>query len=218
MGSMMAHRNWDSMAAKCAASACNIAIMLNTLIEEGAQADEDHKITGKNAHTLCGSPKGDTDNVFVSYMGHDGEYSPHQFQKDKTDIDKLIHLSKKMPSKSCTPDWVVTYQGAPLLIGDGKSETDENAGLAKLALLSTRQLANRDEALVMQTTNTKMRIFRMEKRKKFIKADNEVDINETVLQASRWESEPYTLELLGGVLPTTGGIHDVNIPGVSNHE
>ncbi len=217
MAPLLVHRNWDACAADCAAAACNLAAMLVNQMR--GKVTEEDKILGLQATPLRGSPKGDTDNVYISYMGHEGHYSPHQFHEDQNNIDNLLYYATKHPTRASTPDWVVKMQGCPFLLGDGKSDREEAAGLDLLALLSVRILANMDTALVMQTTNTHMRLFRLETKRRHVKARGVQDPLELpFLTATKWESPRYDLSTLKGQRPTVQSGEDLPMPGVSNHD
>ena len=119
----------------------------------------------------------DMDNIFVEYFPADliktkekdistlippnfiankhGQIIGRAFDQRLSDRSKIPH-----PTFSVRPDWVGCYEGATILTGECKSHEDVKEGLTKASIAACHQFNYSDTALLLLTTNTRMRLYK----------------------------------------------------------
>ena len=147
-----AGKNWNSFAANTGVSICTMALLLLDMAKnEGPCADP--ALDMPQAVSVCGSPRGHADNVYLEYMIASPDMTAESAMLDDGYLHNIFDSENLTPTRSCTCDWVVTWEGCPLLFGEGKS-SGQTQGLALQCVLAFKQLANSPTAVTMQSTNT----------------------------------------------------------------
>ena len=178
-----AHQNWDIPAAYVGTSMANMACLIN-----GANdITVDFRDHMPYATKLTGQGYGSSMNTYVTYManttvknfaGKSEWVLDHDTFVDENHSELVIQALHSheilpdntlypipRPTKSLRADWVVTYGGATLLLGEGKSGygTDTEEGIDLALFCGVMQLAFVEVGIVVHSTGRHFRVYKLTK-------------------------------------------------------
>ena len=173
--------NSDSAGANLGASVCQLAAILSSLdkASKGELIDVNFPELIPRGNVETGSKNGHPHVSYVEYMTSSFEdrevtggaqlyLDPVKFRKDHHDrkvreiMDKSligIDAPAPRPTRAHTFDFNLTHRGARLLDGECKISSSNEQEEAVLVFHSVDQLAYKDTALSMLTTNTSFKLF-----------------------------------------------------------
>ena len=180
MSTMEVGKNWNSHGATLGASMCQTAALLAHLDNAtAALISQDSTALMPQGSMQTGHKRGHSDVSYIEYMtvhnqtsiamGAVNSYLNHERFIAEGHADKVMEVMNRTlqggsipvprPTRSRTFDFNLTYRGARLLDGECKAEADSaDAGI--LVLHSLGQLAFKDEALAMLTTNRRFTLYK----------------------------------------------------------
>ena len=181
LSTLQVGKNWNSHGANLGASVCQLAALLSSLdtANSGACIPTDFPVLIPRGNIQTGHKYGHHDVCYVEYMtaaieplvvtGGVQNYLNHgTFMRDKhaervrTIMDRTLptyQVPIPRPTRSHTFDFNLTYAGARLIDGECKGQAAESEK-AVLVLHSLEQLAVKDTALAMLTTNNSFVFYR----------------------------------------------------------
>ena len=173
-------KNWNSHGATLGATLCQIALMLSCLdnASKGSLIDVDFTQLIPQGNVQTGHKHGHHEVSYVEYMtsgkersvvtGAEELYLDHmKFRGDHHDekVHEIfsrelpnLHAPVPRPTRSHTFDFNMSYHGARLLDGECKGSSSEHEK-AILVFHSLDQLAFKDEALTLLTTNNSFTFY-----------------------------------------------------------
>ena len=178
VSSLVVNSNYNSHAGAVGCSILNISQCLADL-ERSITPQHEHSasVVRPYAEKLLAGNEEEDDNIFFEYCSHivDGyTWSKEEFETNRHGLMLQCLFDQKKasghgdydvpiarPTKSCRPDWVLKFRGAPLAYGEGKSspQGDTVEGLSYTTVCAAHILnyMPMSPAIVMHSTNARFR-------------------------------------------------------------